>query len=128
MGTVAAVLVGAAPAVMLADGVDPEDASPGLGAFLTFLILALVIIGLAWSFTRHQRKIRARERLEVEREEALAAQEDGAQSETTSEPRGAVDAPGQPGSGDELAAPEAPDAPSEPDLPGESDQNGTHQP
>src|SRR5699024_9927785 len=37
----------------LADGIDPEDASPGIGAFITFFILAVIILLLAWSFTRH---------------------------------------------------------------------------
>src|SRR5699024_1564489 len=58
-------------------GVEPEDASPGIGAFITFILLAVIIILLAWSFTRHQRKIRARGALEEERRGA--AGEDAAQ-------------------------------------------------
>jgi len=58
-------------------GVEPEDASPGIGAFITFILLAVIIILLAWSFTRHQRKIRVRGALEEERRGA--AGEDAAQ-------------------------------------------------
>ena len=65
--------------VLLAGGVDPKDASPGIGAFVTFLILALVIILLAWSFTRHQRRIRARVAQEAEQRETEHAEDGDAQ-------------------------------------------------
>ncbi|WP_168211828.1 hypothetical protein [Ruania zhangjianzhongii] len=69
--------------VLLAGGVDPKDASPGIGAFITFAILALVIILLAWSFTRHQRRIRAHAQQDAaERaEQAAAEQADGEQAD-----------------------------------------------
>lgn len=70
----AAASLAAAPrmgALAKSGGVSPEDASPGIGAFITFIVLAAVIILLAWSFTRHQRKIRAR----AAQEEAAVAQE-----------------------------------------------------
>src|SRR5699024_7521730 len=84
-------------------GVEPEDASPGIGAFITFILLAVIIILLAWSFTRHQRKIRARGALEEERRGA--AGEDAAQgsagggrpSGTEPGERGGQPAGGEPG-------------------------------
>ena len=79
--------------VLLAGGVDPKDASPGIGAFVTFLILALVIILLAWSFTRHQRRIRARAAAqEAERREAEPA-EDGEEGAVSGSGQGAGEEP-----------------------------------
>lgn len=80
--------------VLLAGGVDPKDASPGIGAFVTFLILALVIILLAWSFTRHQRRIRARAAQEAEQREAEQA-EDGQVQRTGQERDASSSGPGQ---------------------------------
>ena len=79
--------------VVLAGGVDPEDASPGIGAFVTFLILALVIVLLAWSFTRHQRKIRANaaQRDEWLRQQAEQGPEQPLREQTSG---GAAAAPG----------------------------------
>ena len=70
--------------VLLAGGVDPKDASPGIGAFITFLILALVIILLAWSFTRHQRRIRATAQREAEQAEHDAAERTAQESAAAS--------------------------------------------
>ncbi len=83
--------------LLLAGGVDPEDASPGIGAFITFIILAAVIVLLAWSFTRHQRKIRAN----------AAARRAQLQQEAES---GATTGPGGTGAG-EAPGTGSPDAP-----------------
>lgn len=88
--------------VLLAGGVDPKDASPGIGAFIAFLILALVIILLAWSFTRHQRRIRANAAREAE--QAAAEREEAA---------GGPEAPETPGAGTGTGRDETADEPAD---------------
>ncbi|UFU07448.1 hypothetical protein [Ruania halotolerans] len=47
-----------------AEDVDPNLVSPGIGAFVTFFVLALVVILIARSFTVHMRRIKARAALD----------------------------------------------------------------
>ncbi|HLS63216.1 MAG TPA: hypothetical protein VK060_07560 [Ruania sp.] len=90
---------------VFAGGIDPEDASPGIGAFITFLILAVIILLLAWSFTRHQRKIRANAAAREERlrQQAAADEEDGAVEVDEVDSAGQTDESSSPGSSGELA-------------------------
>ncbi|WP_022918550.1 hypothetical protein [Ruania albidiflava] len=91
--------------LVLAGGIDPEDASPGIGAFIAFLVLAVMIVLLAWSFTRHQRRIQAN---------AAAREQQRQEAETE---HGASDASGagstatgtEPGDPPPAGSPEVPD-------------------
>lgn len=98
--------------VLLAGGVDPKDASPGIGAFIAFLILALVIILLAWSFTRHQRRIRANAAREAE--QAAAEREEAAGGpEAPETPAEGPEAPETPGAGTGTGRDETADEPAD---------------
>ena len=99
--------------VLLAGGVEPKDASPGIGAFIAFLILALVIILLAWSFTRHQRRIRTNAAREAAAREAAGQEADA--EEVDAEAAAGTAESGQPAdehpeAGEQLEAGEQPGA------------------
>lgn len=103
--------------VLLAGGVEPKDASPGIGAFIAFLILALVIILLAWSFTRHQRRIRTNAARvaaarEADAQEAAGTAESG---QPADEPPEAREQPGAPEREESAAAGSSPPAAGEDD-------------
>lgn len=73
------------------NSVDPNDVAPGMGAFVIAFLLALVVIVLIWSMTRHLRRVQVRgeaQAQEIENEEAaLAAETDetGASDTETNE-------------------------------------------
>src|SRR5699024_2393466 len=102
---------------VFADGIDPKDASPGIGAFITFLILAVVILLLAWSFTRHQRKIRANAAAREERlrQQAEADEAAGAGEVDEVDSAGQMDESSSPGPSGASPGPSAEqDSPTEP--------------
>ncbi|UFU02328.1 hypothetical protein LQF12_12560 [Ruania suaedae] len=72
----------------LANGFDPTMVSPGVGAFWVLLILAVVIILIARSFTVHMRRIQARA---AEQAEADRHAEDGRASEDEAQQAGPTD-------------------------------------
>jgi len=101
-------------------GIDPKDASPGIGAFIAFLVLAVVVLLLAWSFTRHQRKIRAnaaaREHQLRQQAEAGRADEPAAAGESAAAAAAGGDA--------NASSPEEPSSSPEPPGAGEAPEDG----
>lgn len=108
---------------LLAGGVEPEDASPGIGAFITFAILALVIVLLAWSFTRHQRRIRANARKE-EGGRAGADAADGAAQAGEADPRAEESSPAPAEEAPDAVEAADPDAASNPPESGRPEDDG----
>ncbi|SEE96552.1 hypothetical protein [Ruania alba] len=69
---------------MRAEDIDPNLVSPGIGAFLAFLALALVVILIARSFTVHMRRIEARA-AQDEAERGASGDEDSGDASSSGE-------------------------------------------
>lgn len=62
------------------NSVNPDDVAPGMGAFVIAFLLALVVIVLIWSMTRHLRRVQVRgeaQAQEIENDEAAEASDAG---------------------------------------------------
>lgn len=62
------------------NSVNPDDVAPGMGAFVIAFLLALVVIVLIWSMTRHLRRVQLRgqaQSQDLENHEAAAPPESG---------------------------------------------------
>jgi len=57
---------------MTARGSDPEIVAPGMGAFLVFFALAIVLVFLSWSLTRRVRRSEHRNAMRAAAEEEAA--------------------------------------------------------
>lgn len=51
---------------------NPDDVGPGIESFLIAFILAVALLGLLWSMTRHLRRVQVRARVRDEYEAAMA--------------------------------------------------------
>lgn len=52
--------------------INPDDVSPGIESFIIVFLLALAIIFLVWSMSRHLRRVQVRSKLDEERRRAAA--------------------------------------------------------
>lgn len=52
---------------------NPEDVGPGIESFLIAFILAVALLGLLWSMSRHLRRVQVRAKLNEEARQAAAS-------------------------------------------------------
>jgi len=67
--------------------INPDDVSPGIESFLIAFILAVALLFLLWSMSRHLRRVQVRAKLEEEaRREAEASEKPGSTEDNSGAP------------------------------------------
>lgn len=98
---------------------NPEDVGPGIESFLIAFILAVALLGLLWSMSRHLRRVQVRARLNEEARLEAESIEDGAAAEggagadapaSSDDDGSAPDTSGPDASGADNFGPDNPDA------------------
>src|SRR5699024_7048809 len=86
---------------------NPEDVCPGIESFLIAFILAVALLGLLWSMSRHLRRVQVRAKLNEEARQAAASTQAAAGSNSEADSTVAeADSPAAEAEFDDDAAPD----------------------
>lgn len=86
---------------------NPDDVGPGVESFLIAFILAVALLFLLWSMSRHMRRVQVRAKLRDEAEAAAGSVDGGSVDDPTDENPPGVDSRGPDSPGPDSPGPDS---------------------